>query len=90
MESTTCAVYYCDVVQVLRFLLGHGPFKDSLTYAPERHYTPTDGTRVYSEMHTEDWWWSLQEQLGEGATVVPLLLATNKTMLTQHRGDLTM
>ena len=90
MESTSCTVYFCDVIQVLRFLLGHGPFKDNLTYAPERHYISTDSTRVYSEMHTGDWWWSLQEQLGEGATVVPLLLATDKTMLTQHRGDLTM
>lgn len=41
-------------------------------------------------MHTGDWWWSPQEQLDEGATIAPLLLVTDKTMLTQHHGDLKM
>ena len=42
---------------------------------------------MFSEMATGDWWWSIQEQLPENATVVPLLLATDKTRLTQHHGD---
>ena len=88
IEPTSCTVYYRDVIKVLQFLLDHGPFKDNLVYAPERHYTSADNTRVYSEMHTGNWWWSVQEQLAKSATIVPLLLAINKTMLTQHRGDL--
>jgi hypothetical protein len=38
-------------------------------------------------MHTGDWWWNIQQQLPEGATVVPLLLGSDKTLLTQHQGD---
>lgn len=89
MKSTEHIIYHRDIIETIRFLLGHGPFKDNLTYAPERHYL-ADGARVYNEMHTGDWWWSQQTQLPDGATVVPLLLATDKTMLTQHHGDLAL
>lgn len=89
VKSKEYTIYYRDVVETIRFLLGHGPFKDSLTYAPQRHYT-LEGRRVYNEMHTGDWWWSQQEQLPVNATIVPLLLATDKTVLTQHHGDLSM
>jgi hypothetical protein len=39
-------------------------------------------------MWTGDWWWEMQEKLPEGATVVPLLIGIDKTVLTQHHGDL--
>ena len=39
-------------------------------------------------MHTADWWWQTQDKLPDGATVVPLLIAVDKTILTQHHGDL--
>ena len=38
-------------------------------------------------MYTIDWWWRTQEKVPEGATIVPILLAIDKTMLTQHHGD---
>ena len=38
-------------------------------------------------MHTAEWWWETQDQLPDQATVVPLLIATDKTLLTQHHGD---
>lgn len=89
MKSVECCIYYRDIVNVLCFLLRHGPFQDALTYVPERHFT-ADGARVYGEMHTGDWWWLQQEELPEGATVVPLLLATDKTMLTDHHCNLSI
>jgi len=33
-----------------------------------------------------DWWWETQEQLPLGATVVLIILASDKTQLTQHTG----
>ena len=90
LGAASCTVYHRDVIQVLRFLMSHGLFKDNLMYTLERHYTSAENTRVYSKMHTGDWWWSMQERLDKGATVVPLLLATDKTMLTQHYGNFAM
>ena len=78
---------YRDILRVIRFLLGYRPFKEELVYAPVRHFNSKD-ERMFSEMHTGDWWWRTQLQLPPKATLVPLLLATDKTMLTKHRGDL--
>ena len=43
--------------------------------------------RVYTDINTDDWWWELQGQLPVGATVVPIIIATDKTQITQHHGD---
>ncbi|KAF9235433.1 hypothetical protein BU15DRAFT_89590 [Melanogaster broomeanus] len=41
----------------------------------------------YDEMWTTDWWWEMQNRLPEGAAVVPVILASDKTSLSQFRGD---
>jgi hypothetical protein len=46
-----------------------------------------EGPRVYDEMHTGEWWWEMQAQLPQGATIVPLILATDKTLMTKLRGN---
>jgi Plavaka transposase len=79
-------VYYRDVMKVIQFLIGYRPFEQHLSYAPIRQ-TSASGLRVYNEMHTADWWWRLQDELPEHATVVPLIIASDKTILTQHHGD---
>ncbi|KAI9436431.1 hypothetical protein H4582DRAFT_2112092 [Lactarius indigo] len=41
------------------------------------------------EMHTGDWWWSIQtslESIQPGATVVPVIISSDKTQLTLFRG----
>ena len=78
---------YRDVKRSLEFLLGHPPFAEHLTYAPIRQYDGASNNRIYNEFHTADWWWETQLKLPEDATIVPLLLATDKTMLTMHHGD---
>ena len=80
---------YRDILAAIRFLLGHKPFKEHLVYAPIQVFTPNDA-RVFSDMHTGDWRWDVQQELPDGATVVPLLLSTDKTVLTQHHGDLSL
>jgi Plavaka transposase len=53
--------YYRDIVPCLRALYGDPEFKDDLIFAPERHFMTEERTcRVYNEMHTGDWWWSVQ------------------------------
>ncbi|EJD33712.1 hypothetical protein AURDEDRAFT_38538, partial [Auricularia subglabra TFB-10046 SS5] len=36
---------------------------------------------------TGDWWWELQKRLPEGALVIPIILASDKTQLTVLSGD---
>ena len=43
--------------------------------------------QIYSEMNTGDWWWDTQDQLPAGATIVPVICASDKTHLTNFSGD---
>ena len=53
--------YYRDIIQCIRALFGNPEFANDLVFAPERHYTDSNQKcRVYSEMHTGEWWWSVQ------------------------------
>jgi hypothetical protein len=81
-------IIYQNVIEAVKFLLGHQPFKENLVYEPVRH-TKDTGDRLYSEMNTAEWWWETQLALPATSTIVPLLLATDKTLLTQHHGDTT-
>jgi hypothetical protein len=38
-------------------------------------------------MNTGNWWWDTQDQLPAGATIVPVICASNKTHLTNFSGD---
>ncbi|KAI9440325.1 hypothetical protein H4582DRAFT_1796975, partial [Lactarius indigo] len=78
--------YFRDALQCIRSLYGNPEFAHDLTFAPERHYVD-DGRacRVYSEMHTGDWWWAVQAHR-PGATVVPVIISSDKTQLTLFRG----
>ncbi|KAH9038021.1 hypothetical protein EDB83DRAFT_2228544 [Lactarius deliciosus] len=82
--------YFWNVLQCIRTLFGDPEFAHELAFAPERHYSDPERTcRVYSEMHTGDWWWAVQTSLESqqpGATVVPLILSSDKTQLTLFRG----
>ncbi|KAH9020914.1 hypothetical protein EDB84DRAFT_1441645 [Lactarius hengduanensis] len=87
--SEVCEVYYRDVIECIRSLFGDPNFTPYLRFAPEKHYTDdTKDTRMYHDMHTGKWWWSTQEALETerpGATIVPVLLSSDKTLLTTFR-----
>lgn len=89
VKASSHSLLYCNVEEVIRQLMGHIPFKDNLAYAPVHHYN-AGHVKVYTEMHTGDWWWETQRKLPLGATVVPLLLASDKTALTILQGDKSM
>lgn len=65
-------------------MLGHEAFKDDLVLQPYRRYTAGDDTeRVYTEMASADWWWETQEKLDvDNGTIVPLIIASDKTLVT--------
>ncbi|KAF8261178.1 hypothetical protein EI94DRAFT_1773493 [Lactarius quietus] len=82
--------HYRDIIPCIRSLMSNPEFAHDLIFAPERHYTDRSHTnRIYNEMHTGDWWWSVQmalETRRPGSTVIPLILSTDKTLLTAFRG----
>jgi hypothetical protein len=88
-KPETHTLLYRPIQQCLEFLLGHRPFASDLAWAPVRKSYGRDGARVYDEMHTGDWWWETQTHLPPGATIVPLQIATDKTLMTTLSGDRT-
>ncbi|KAF8870236.1 hypothetical protein BD779DRAFT_1455790 [Infundibulicybe gibba] len=77
-----------DPVECIQELMGNPAFDGHIAYQPERAYKDRAGkTRIFDEAWTGDWWWNTQEKLPEGAVVAPVILASDKTQLTQFRGD---
>ncbi|KAL6305981.1 hypothetical protein BKA93DRAFT_816611 [Sparassis latifolia] len=77
-----------DPVECVRELIGNPLFRDSMAYVPERAFADKEGSRrIYDEMWTGEWWWETQEKLPEGAVVAPVILSSDKTKLSQFRGD---
>ncbi|QRW13184.1 hypothetical protein RhiLY_12183 [Ceratobasidium sp. AG-Ba] len=83
-------LYMRDVLEVTRELIGARRFRRYMHYAPERHWTSKSRTRrVYDEMWSGDWWWRMQSDMqNKNGTIVPLIIASDETTLTNNpRGD---
>jgi len=88
LPPSTYQIRYQNIISVLEFLMGHEPFEHYLSYAPVRQFGSAGAdNRIYDEMHTGDWWWRTQEEIPDGGTIIPILLASDKTMLSLHHGD---
>ncbi|KAH8991765.1 hypothetical protein EDB86DRAFT_2806455 [Lactarius hatsudake] len=81
--------YFREVIPCIRALFGDPKFSRQLIFAPERHYQDVDhAVQVTGEMHTGKWWWSVQRSLElhrPGATVIPVIISSDKTQLTLFR-----
>ncbi|KAI6033758.1 hypothetical protein PISMIDRAFT_115458 [Pisolithus microcarpus 441] len=81
-------LWVCDPVTCIRELMGNPAFDGEITYAPVKVYTYQHGaTQQYDEMWMGDWWWETQHHLPSGSTVAPVILASDKTELSQFKGD---
>ncbi|KAF9245631.1 Zn-finger domain-containing protein [Melanogaster broomeanus] len=79
-----------EEVECIGDLIGNPLFKHDMAYAPVRAYKDKAGLhRLIDDMWTVDWWWETQGQLLEGATIAPVILASDKMTLSQFRGDKT-
>ena len=59
--NETLQFHFRDVLHCIRAIYGDPEFAQDLVFAPERHYVDHERTqRVYDEMYTGDWWWSVQ------------------------------
>ncbi|KAG2130810.1 uncharacterized protein EDB93DRAFT_1255700 [Suillus bovinus] len=85
-----CSIFStADILECIKDLYGNPDFADFLVFAPEHHYTDADKTVWYfGDMHTDKWWWSTQKKLDKqrpGATIVPIIISTDKTQVTVFR-----
>ncbi|KAF8258427.1 hypothetical protein EI94DRAFT_1912347 [Lactarius quietus] len=92
VAGETLHFYFRDILQSVRCLFGDPEFVRDLVFTPERHYADNERSNcVYSEMHTGNWWWAVQTSLEgrrPGATVVPVIISSDKTQLTLFRGKM--
>lgn len=59
--DTAVEFYYRDALECVKALFGAPEFASDLIFRPVRHYADEGRkTRVYHDMHTGDWWWSMQ------------------------------
>ena len=58
-DGRSSTFFYRDIVQCVEYLLSQPAYREDIVYAPVREHDET-GERLYSEMHTADWWWETQ------------------------------
>ncbi|KAK7031890.1 hypothetical protein R3P38DRAFT_3313820 [Favolaschia claudopus] len=82
-------VYFRPIIECIRELFGDPEFAPDLIFAPERQYADADKTvRLFHDLHTGKWWWETQKNLERrrpGATIVPVIVSTDKTQVTVFR-----
>ncbi|KAG1791079.1 uncharacterized protein HD556DRAFT_1433078 [Suillus plorans] len=77
-----------DGLEVVQDLFANPIFANHMTYDP--HVVVDGGEREYSEYFTAQQAYEIQDQLPEGATIVPMIVASDKTPVTRHTGGLEM
>ena len=58
-SSQPTAFFYRDIVACVSYLLAQPCYTPDMVYAPVQEVN-SEGDRMYSEMHTADWWWETQ------------------------------
>jgi len=51
--------YYRNIIDCVRYLIRQVAYRSDMVYTPIREYD-SSGERLYSEMHTADWWCDMQ------------------------------
>ncbi|EGO30571.1 hypothetical protein SERLADRAFT_404683 [Serpula lacrymans var. lacrymans S7.9] len=79
---------YRDPLQVIASLLGNPAHATDIVYKPSRIFTNSNrDDHIFDEMWTGKWWHSVQALLPQGSSVAPVIIATDKTRLTQFSGN---
>ncbi|RUS26852.1 hypothetical protein BC938DRAFT_484035 [Jimgerdemannia flammicorona] len=71
-------LWYRNPIDAIRKLFSNPLFNSHMSFAPEKHYGINQCHR-YSEIYWSNLWWELQDQLPEGSTIVPIILAIDET-----------
>ncbi|KAG2144392.1 uncharacterized protein EDB93DRAFT_1241273 [Suillus bovinus] len=77
-----------DTLEVMKQLFANPVYAKHMCYDP--HYIYQGQEHQFGEFWTSDDAWKIQDQLPEGATIVLIVLASDKTPVTRHMGGLEM
>ncbi|KAG2097743.1 uncharacterized protein F5147DRAFT_747441 [Suillus discolor] len=77
-----------DGLEVVQDLFANPIFANHVTYDP--HVVVDGGECKYSEYFMAQQAFEIQDQLPEGATIILMIVASDKTLVTQHMGGLEM
>ncbi|KAF5346217.1 hypothetical protein D9757_014049 [Collybiopsis confluens] len=86
----TFTIRHRNPLDAIKALWGDPSFANDLVYRPAklfRNSSCTENERVFSEMWTGSFWNAVQELIPEGGTIAPVILASDKTQLTQFSGS---
>ncbi|KAJ3918636.1 hypothetical protein F5877DRAFT_90546 [Lentinula edodes] len=77
------------ILDCIKALYSNPEHSQYLCFTPERHYTDADRTmRLYHDFNTGRWWWDTQDAIEKdkpGATIVPVIISSDKTQITLFR-----
>ncbi|KAG8722129.1 hypothetical protein FRC09_006757 [Ceratobasidium sp. 395] len=78
-----------DPLEIIQQLISTRRFAWCMRYAPVQWTSEPGGKRLYGEMHTANWWWRVQTMLGlgRGATVIAIIISSDKTHLSEMSGN---
>jgi hypothetical protein len=79
-------IQYRNMMKTIKFFINHSSFFANLTYVSIRQFNDND-ERICTKMHIEDWWWNKQNEILEKTTIIFLLIANDKILLSQHQDD---
>ncbi|KAJ3713080.1 hypothetical protein C8R42DRAFT_531356, partial [Lentinula raphanica] len=86
-------LHYRNPIEAIKALWGDPSLMNEFVYKPAKLFrssTLTEEERIFSEMWTSSFWHSVQVsflKIPEGGTVAPVIIATDKTQLTQFSGN---
>ncbi|KAG6824370.1 hypothetical protein H0H92_007076, partial [Tricholoma furcatifolium] len=87
-RTETLEVLFRDPVAVVQELIENPFIGEKNMYTPYKVYRDQKRTnREFGEMASGNWWENTQKKLPVGATVVPVILSSDKTSLTAFSGD---
>jgi Plavaka transposase len=87
VDAIVVRYWYRDPLAVVQDILGDQDLANDFIWAPSKSYDQ-DGNRIYTELSTGEWWWSMQSMLHPGGkipregscTVVPIILSSDKIL----------
>ncbi|PPQ97258.1 hypothetical protein CVT26_000650 [Gymnopilus dilepis] len=81
-------IRFRDPVEAIKSLWKDPKLSPSMVYAPAKFYeSKKNKNRIFAEMWHAKWWHACQSKLPVGATMAPVIIATDKTQLTQFSGS---
>ena len=81
MAGESFDLYFRDILECVRALYGNPEFARYLVFQPEKVYSEATGERLYHDMYTGKWWWSVQVS---GYTPSVLITYMNKILLIER------